>query len=48
VLDGLRHRGRFLGWRGADVGGLPLAAVIVTENDTLGGMSVRRTRLGFG
>jgi hypothetical protein len=36
VLDGLRHRGRFLGWQAAYVGGLPLAVVIVTENDPLG------------
>ena len=36
VLDGLRHRDRFLGWRAAYVGGLPLAVVIVTENDLLG------------
>jgi hypothetical protein len=37
VLDRLRHRDRFLGWRAAYVGGLPPAVVIVTENDPLGG-----------
>jgi hypothetical protein len=36
VLDGLRHRDLFLRWRAAHVGGLPLAVVIVTENDPLG------------
>jgi hypothetical protein len=36
VLDGLRHRDRFLGWRAAYVGGLALVVVIVTENNPLG------------
>jgi hypothetical protein len=36
VLDGLRHRDLYLGWRAAYVGGLALAVVIVTENDPLG------------